>query len=296
MFDMVAQASTFHAMKRMPPWIRMPLTTDKEYAAVCRLLAENNLNTVCRSAGCPNRYACWNSGTATFMILGDVCTRNCRFCGVRSGVPAPVDEQEAERLAKAAAAMKLTYVVVTSVTRDDLPDGGAEQFVRVIEALRQQPLHPGIEVLTPDFQGDSQALDRVALAGPDVFNHNVETVPRLQQTIRPQASYKTSLDVLRHMVQQSLVVKSGLMVGLGESDDEVVQTIHDLAETGCRILTIGQYLSPSKESPPVARYVHPDVFERYRTEALQCGFHAVASAPLVRSSFRAEELLRDATE
>ena len=229
------------------------------------------------------------------MIMGETCTRNCSFCGIHSGIPNRLDDHEPERVAAAARIMKLQYAVVTSVTRDDLPDGGANHFVRVIEALRMVSGIRGVEVLTPDFQGSTAALDAVAAVRPDVFNHNVETVARLQKEIRPQASYRRSLDVLRYMADlKTMLVKSGIMVGLGESDEEVVETIYDLAAVGCRILTVGQYLAPERHRWPVQRYVSPDVFDMYREEALKAGFSAVASAPLVRSSYQADLLMRQA--
>ena len=273
----------------------MDLRTDRHYVDVSRVLQENGLHTVCKSAKCPNRHACWNTGTATFMIMGETCTRNCSFCGIHSGIPNRLDDHEPERVAAADRIMKLQYAVVTSVTRDDLPDGGANHFVRVIEALRMVSGIRGVEVLTPDFQGSTAALDAVAAVRPDVFNHNVETVARLQKEIRPQASYRRSLDVLRYMADlKTMLVKSGIMVGLGESDEEVVETIYDLAAVGCRILTVGQYLAPERHRWPVQRYVSPDVFDMYREEALKAGFSAVASAPLVRSSYQADLLMRQA--
>ncbi len=273
----------------------MDLRTDRHYVDVSRVLQENGLHTVCKSAKCPNRHACWNAGTATFMIMGETCTRNCSFCGIHSGIPGKLDDHEPERVAAAARIMKLQYAVVTSVTRDDLSDGGANHFVRVIESLRKVSGIRGVEVLTPDFQGNGEALDAVAAVRPDVFNHNVETVVRLQKEIRPQASYRRSLDVLRYMADlKTMQVKSGIMVGLGESDEEVVETIYDLAAVGCRILTVGQYLAPERHRWPVQRYVSPDVFDMYREEALKAGFSAVASAPLVRSSYQADLLMRQA--
>lgn len=271
----------------------MDLRTDRHYADVSHILREKGLHTVCKSAKCPNRHACWNAGTATFMILGDVCTRNCRFCGIRSGMPEAPDPREPERLGEAAAIMNLRYVVVTSVTRDDLPNGGAEQFAQVIGALRRCDSVQGVEVLTPDFHGSAEALNIVADARPDVFNHNLETVRRLQPQIRPQASYRCSLEVLRRMADRgTMVVKSGLMVGLGETDDEVIEAIQDLAAAGCSILTVGQYLTPERDHYAVHRYVSPDIFDLYREEALKAGFRAVASAPLVRSSYQAAELMK----
>lgn len=281
-------------VQRLPVWLRTSLKTDKDFAPVRRLLSESELHTVCESARCPNRHECWNRGVATFLILGNVCTRNCAFCAVPSGSPGPVDEEDPERVAAAVRKMRLRHVVVTSVTRDDLEDGGAELFVRTIQAVRNQCGETSIEVLTPDFDGNPAALARVLRAGPEVFSHNLETVRRLQKTIRPRASYDRSLEVLRQASAgcPGIVVKSGLMVGMGENEDEIHEAMRDLRGVGCDILTIGQYLTPSCDHAPVVRYVSPTEFDRYADKARDLGFKAVASAPLVRSSYHAEELLQ----
>lgn len=244
---------------------------------------------------CPNLNECWHRRTATFMIMGDACTRNCKFCAVKHNpAPLPLDADEPERIAEAAARMELKYVVVTSVTRDDLPDGGAAHFAAVIRALRDRLPETGIEVLTPDFNADRQALTTVLDALPTVFNHNVETVERLSTQIRSRANYRRSLEVLsmaREIGKGAIPVKSGIMAGLGETDEEIVQTIKDLYAAGARILTVGQYLPPSGAHWPLARYAEPEKFEQWRELALEIGFEFVASAPMVRSSYNAGELL-----
>lgn len=279
-------------MTRLPPWIRQPLKTDRQYGAVQQVLAQLALHTVCRSAHCPNQQECWNRGTATFMILGQTCTRACQFCNVATGRPAAPEADEPQRVAAAAQTMKLRHVVITSVTRDDLPDGGADHFATTIAAVRAALPGALVEVLTPDFGGDKAALDVVLEAKPDVFNHNLETVRRLQSEVRPQASYDRSLGVLRHAAAfpVRLAVKSGLMVGLGETDAELLEAFRDLRAVGCELLTVGQYLRPCEGKRPVARFVTPEEFEQLAAAARQMGFRNVAAGPLVRSSYRAEEL------
>lgn len=280
---------------RLPPWIRIRVNCGGAREEVNSILAGLKLNTVCASAKCPNLSECWHHRTATFMILGNECTRNCKFCAVEHCPhPAPPDPDEPRRLAEAAAKMNLKFVVVTSVTRDDLPDGGAAHFAAVIRALREKLPEAGIEVLTPDFNGNREHLGLVLAARPSVFNHNVETVERLSASIRSKATYRRTLEVLRMAAEDGdgTPVKSGLMVGLGETDDEVLQTLRDLREAGVNILTIGQYLPPSDAHWPLARYVEPAVFEEWGRYARKLGFTSVASAPLVRSSYRAGELAR----
>lgn len=277
-------------MKRLPDWIRVRLDGLHETKQILR---SHGLATVCEEARCPNIGKCFSKPTATFMILGYNCTRNCGFCNVESSLPLPVDPNEPERVAMAAKEMGLRYVVITSVTRDDLPDGGASHFAETIRAIRRHIPNAGIEVLTPDFKGDVNALRVVLEARPDIFNHNIETVPRLYSEVRPQADYKRSLTVLKKAKELSEVkTKSGLMVGLGEEFDEVVAVMKDLKESGCDYLTIGQYLRPSKKNLPVKEYIRPEVFDRYRKEALKFGFKGVSSGPLVRSSMNAEEMFR----
>jgi len=286
-------------MSRLPPWIRTRVRVDGCYAQVHNLIRKGALHTVCESAQCPNRPECFGRGTATFMILGDRCVRNCRFCAVNTGDPLPLDPDEPERVAAAVAELRLKHAVITSVTRDDLDDGGAAAFAATIRAIRERAgQHVTIEVLTPDFQGNRHDIRTVAAAGPDVFNHNLETVRRLQPKIRPQADYTRSLAVLRCVAgfEPRPVVKSGIMAGLGETDDELYEAMRDLRSAGCEVLTVGQYLAPSREHWPVARFVHPETFEVYANKARAMGFKAVASGPLVRSSYRAGETLRQARQ
>jgi lipoic acid synthetase len=259
---------------------------------VRELLARLELHTVCQSAHCPNACECFARGTATFLILGEACTRDCRFCAVEHGAPGPPDRGEPRRVAEAARRLGLRHMVVTSVTRDDLPDGGSGQFAATIAAIRVAS-DATIEVLTPDFQGRWECLDRVVEAGPDVFNHNVETVPRLYPRVRPQARYARSLELLRRVAERDggILTKSGLMVGLGECYDEVIGVMGDLREVGCEALTLGQYLQPSREHLPVEEFITPETFGAYRKEAEAMGFLAVAAGPFVRSSYQAEALL-----
>jgi lipoic acid synthetase len=276
----------------MPEWLRRPIAAPGRQAGVRATLGELKLHTVCQSAKCPNQGECFASGTATFLVLGDACTRGCRFCAVETRAPEPVDAGEPRRLAEAAARMGLRHVVVTMVTRDDLPGGGASHVVATIAALRDAVPEAAVEVLVSDFGGDLCAVDAVAAAGPDVFNHNLETVPRLYADVRPGADYERSLRVLSRVkeTQRSLPTKSGLMLGLGEAREEVVAVMRDLREAGCDMLTLGQYLRPSAKHLPVAEFVRPEVFARLEEEARAMGFSAVASAPFVRSSYHAGEL------
>jgi len=278
---------------RFPPWLRKRVPHESQTRRVRDLLGGLRLHTVCQGAHCPNLFECFGRGTATFMILGSRCTRSCAFCAIEGGPPEEVDPDEPRRIAEAVAELALAHVVVTSVTRDDLPDGGSGQFAATIEAIRAVSTST-VEVLTPDFQGSLEALDRVLDARPDVFNHNVETVPRLYPQVRPEASYDRSLEVLRRAAERGggTLAKSGLMVGLGESTDEVRAVVRDLRRAGCEMLTIGQYLRPSEAHLPVERFVTPDEFEAYRAFAEEVGFAAVASGPFVRSSYEADSLLR----
>lgn len=275
----------------LPSWFRRPLPPAAEGARVRRLLGRLSLHTVCESARCPNRAACWHDGAAAFLILGDACTRDCRFCAIKHSVhPAPPDPAEPARLAEAAAAMGLRHVVITSVTRDDLADGGAGHFAATLREIRARLPLATVEVLVPDFQNKASALDGVLAERPDIFNHNLETVARLQPVVRPQASPRRSLAVLRYAATAGARTKSGLMLGLGETDDEIRAALHDLRAAGVALLTLGQYLAPSAAHHPVARYVPPAEFEAWRTAALALGFDAVASGPEVRSSYHAAEL------
>jgi lipoic acid synthetase len=278
----------------LPPWIRVRVGSGGGCDEVADLLRELKLNTVCQSAGCPNRGECWQRRTATFMILGNACTRDCRFCSVmHDPAPPPPELDEPQRVAEAARRLGLRHAVVTSVTRDDLPDGGAAHFAAVVQALKTAVPGIGVEVLTPDFQGDETALRTVLAAGPAVFNHNLETVERLTCEIRSGADYRRSLAVLAAAVRiggDRVRVKSGLMVGLGETDSEVEQAIRDLRAAGTSLLTVGQYLPPSRCHRPLDRYVTPEQFDAWRDFALALGFAHVAAAPLVRSSYHAEDM------
>ena len=276
---------------RLPNWFRRPLPPGAEGDRVKRLLGRLGLHTVCEGARCPNRSACWHDSAAAFLILGDACTRACRFCAIpHAAHPAPPDPGEPARLAEAAAAMGLRHVVVTSVTRDDLSDGGAAHFAETIRAVRARLPGASVEVLVPDFQNAAAALDLVLAAKPDIFNHNLETVERLQPAIRPQADYRRSLAVLAYAARAGARTKSGLMLGLGDTDGESAAALRDLRAAGVALLTLGQYLAPSPAHHPVARFVPPAEFDRWRDEALALGFACVAAAPHVRSSYHAEEL------
>ncbi len=278
--------------KRLPQWLRRPLARPGAYGEVEGVLGELRLHTVCQSAKCPNRGECFSQGTATFLIMGAACTRNCRFCAVESRAPKPLDADEPRRIAEAVRRLALKHVVITTVTRDDLADGGAAHFVETIAAVREAVPGIAVEVLTSDFGGRDESVDTVAAARPDVFNHNVETVPRLYETVRPLADYRRSLGVLARVraTQPDLPTKSGLMLGLGETPDEVVAVMGDLRESGVEMLTLGQYLRPSADHLPVAEFVEPAVFGDLSREAYRLGFTAVASAPFVRSSYHAGEL------
>jgi lipoic acid synthetase len=275
--------------KRLPPWFKIPLTANERLADVRNLIRDNNLHTVCSSAACPNRTECWSAGTATFMLLGNICTRNCRFCGIPKGFPRGLDLDEPDRVAQAVASLRLKYAVITSVTRDDLDDGGASQFAATIKAIRLS--NPGcrIEVLVPDFKGSRNSLETVLHASPDVLNHNIETVPALYPKARSQADYHRSLALLAYAHASGALTKTGLMLGLGEGIDEIRMVMQDVRNTGCSILTLGQYLQPGKNHLPVEKYYHPDEFAMLRDEAMNMGFLHVMSGPLVRSSYRAEQ-------
>ena len=277
--------------QRIPAWARKKYNIG-ELAAVKAKLRELRLNTVCESARCPNIGECFKKPTATFMILGDTCTRKCRFCSVRKGLPVAVDPEEPSHIAEAVKMLGLKHAVITSVTRDDLPDGGAGQFAKVIRLLRNEFPGLAVEVLTPDFDGSEDSIRMVIEAGPHIFNHNVETVPGLYSKVRPQAVYDRSLSVLRMAkeIDEKVYTKSGLMVGLGEKEEDVLSVMRDLREAGCSILTIGQYLRPMKENLEVSEYVRPEVFERYADAAREYGFLSVASSSFVRSSYNAGEI------
>ncbi|MBM3314433.1 lipoyl synthase [candidate division WOR-3 bacterium] len=283
---------------RKPAWLRTRLPSGPEFGRVNERLRRHGLNTVCSAARCPNLHECWSAGTATFMILGDTCTRHCRFCATRTGNPGGVvDETEPERVAAAVAELGLRYVVLTSVDRDDLDDLGAGVFAAAVRHVRRVRPGAGVEVLTPDFGGREELVRQVTGAGPDVFGHNAETVERLTPEVRDRrASYRRSLDVLAtaKRLAPQVVTKSGMMVGLGETDDEVHATMRDLRQAGCDIVTVGQYLQPDRRSLAVQRYVEPAGFDRYRAQALGMGFRAAYCGPLVRSSYHAAEVVKGA--
>jgi lipoic acid synthetase len=278
---------------RAPEWIRAKRLRLSELHSIKRVLRAAALHTVCEEARCPNRGECFSRGTATFLLLGDTCTRACGFCDISNGKPRPPDAREPTRVAEAAREMRLKFVVVTSVARDDLPDGGAAHFAATIEALRELDPTPGVEVLVPDFRGRFGALRTVVEARPDVFNHNVETVPRLYRRVRPGAELDRSLGILSaaKILDAGLTTKSGFMLGLGETGEEVRELLARLKDAGVDIVTIGQYLRPSRENLPVEEYVPPPVFERYREAGESLGFRHVFAGPFVRSSYRAEEAL-----
>jgi lipoic acid synthetase len=275
---------------RLPDWIKTRCRADQHETKL--ILRKHGISTVCEEARCPNRGECFSKPTATFMILGSHCTRDCGFCSVNSSMPEPLDENEPEKVALAAEEIGLKYVVITSVSRDDLPDGGASHFAKTISAVRRRLPAAKIEVLTPDFQGDSEALSTVFEARPDVFNHNVETVERLYPHVRPQAVYRRSLSVLKQakIIAPDIFTKSGFMLGLGEEQEEVLELLRELRRAGCDVVTIGQYLRPTRNNLPVVEYLHPEVFEYLRVKALDIGFTYVASGPLVRSSMNAAEM------
>ena len=277
---------------RHPEWIKVKSAGTHDTK---KILRHHGVSTVCEEARCPNQGKCFSQSKATFMILGDRCTRNCSFCAVESSKPLPVDPREPERIAEATLALGLKFVVITSVTRDDLPDGGAGHFAKTIEAVRNKENTIKIEVLTPDFKGYSEALKIVLDAGPDVFNHNVETVPSLYQRVRQMADYEVSLNVLKtaRSLCPDIKTKSGIMLGLGETEPEVMSVMSDLREADCDFLTIGQYLRPRRNNIPVFEYIRPEVFEQYRLKGLEMGFKAVASSPLTRSSMDAGKMFNE---
>ena len=276
---------------RKPDWIKVRLPSNPVFFSTKALVVDLKLNTVCESAQCPNRWECWSSGTATFMLAGDRCTRACGFCAVTTAKPFALEADEPERVAEAVRRMKLKHVVITAVARDDLKDGGAAHFARTIEAVRVAQPGIVIEVLVPDFHAKEDCLQLIAEARPHIFNHNIETVERLTPLVRSRAKYRLSLSVLRRMkeIAPELVTKSGIMLGLGETESEIFQTMDDLREHGVQLLTMGQYLRPTPQHLPVVEYVHPDAFDVYGRIAREKGFEFVASGPLVRSSYHAAD-------
>ncbi|MGB4665608.1 MAG: lipoyl synthase [Bacteroidales bacterium] len=274
---------------RKPAWLKVDRTPLDSYSNLHSQLNNGNLHTICESGMCPNKAECWSLGTATFMILGDICTRNCKFCAVNTGKPLPPDPNEPDNILKIVKTLSLKHVVLTSVTRDDLPDQGAKHWAKCVELLKNSNLT--VEVLVPDFDGDSDLIKIVADANPDIFSHNLETVRSLSKLIRSKATYDKSLQTLEIAASFGLTTKSGIMVGLGEKFDEVLDVMDALLDVNCRILTIGQYLQPSKNNYPVKEYVNPKIFDEYKSIALKKGFTYVESAPLVRSSYHSEKFL-----
>jgi lipoic acid synthetase len=273
---------------RKPEWLKAKIPAGEEYLRISSLMRSYKLHTVCEEARCPNLGECWNLGTATFMILGDICTRSCGFCAVKTGRPSPVlDWDEPRRVVEAVELMKIRHAVITSVNRDERKDGGAPIYAETIRLIHEHVPKCKIEVLIPDFKGSEEALNVVLEAKPDILNHNLETVPRLYQSVRPQANYRQSLQVLERAREKEFITKTGLMLGIGERTEEVIEVMKDARNVGCNLLTLGQYLQPTKEHLPVDRYVHPDEFKMLKEEGLNLGFRNVESGPLVRSSYNA---------
>lgn len=273
---------------RLPRWMKVPLPKGKDYSRVKNIVAHQKLHTICVSGNCPNKGECWSAGTATFMILGEKCTRNCKFCQVHTLKPEPVDAEEPLRLAETIKELSLKHAVITSVARDELHDGGAEFWAKCIRKVKELNPNTTMEVLIPDFRRDNAAFDTVINERPEVISHNLETVERLSPEVRSIARYKNSLQVLKYIAESGLVAKTGIMLGLGETIDEVRQTMRDAVDVGVKVFTIGQYLKPSKEHYPVKEYIHPDIFKQLETEGLEMGFSFVESGPQVRSSYHAE--------
>jgi lipoyl synthase len=278
--------------KRLPGWLKMQRASGETYSKVKHIVAENHLHTICTSGNCPNIVECWNRGTATFMILGDICTRACKFCATKTGKPLPPDPHEPDRLAESIRTMGLKHCVITSVDRDDLPDGGASYWADTIKRIKEVNPYTTMETLIPDFDANPEYIQKIIDAGPEVISHNIETVERLTPVIRTKAKYERSIDVIKYISGKGKITKSGLMLGLGESKDEIIQTISDLYASGCKILTIGQYLQPGTDYMDVVEYILPERFEEYRITALRLGFSFVESSPLVRSSFHAENHIK----
>lgn len=283
---MINNQPSFYARK--PEWLRIKLPRGVKSAHVGHGLHSRGLHSICESGLCPNRGECWTCGTATFMICGDTCTRSCRFCNVKTGRPLPLDPAEGEKISITINELSLKHVVITSVDRDDLPDYGAGHWCNVIDTIHNKCSGVTLETLIPDFNGRTDLLDMLLLRHPEVVSHNLETVRRLTPAVRCRATYDKSLDVIRHIAASGIRAKSGIMLGLGETRDEIMATLDDLRAAGCEVVTIGQYLQPTADHYPVTEYIHPDRFEEYRLEALNRGFMYVESAPLVRSSYHAE--------
>ncbi|MGL5681830.1 MAG: lipoyl synthase [Marinifilaceae bacterium] len=278
--------------RKKPEWLKIKLPKGQLSVEVLNSVRTNNLNTICTSGRCPNQGECWGCGTATFMIAGAICTRACKFCNVTTGKPKALDVNEPQHIANSVKELKLKHVVLTSVDRDDLEDFGAAHWVEVITAVKELNPHVTMEVLIPDFKGQTKFIDGIIAAGPDVISHNMETVRSLSDKVRSVAKYDTSLDVIRHIAKSGIVSKSGIMLGLGETREEILATMDDLRDVGCEVMTIGQYLQPSPQNIEVQEYIHPDTFAEYKVIGLAKGFTHVESAPLVRSSYRAERHVR----
>lgn len=274
---------------RKPEWLRVKLPTGKEYAEVRKIVSTHKLHTICESGNCPNMGECWGAGTATFMILGNICTRSCGFCNVATGKPKPVDLQEPERIAESVRLMNVKHCVITSVDRDDLKDGGSVIWAETINAIRRVSPQTKFETLIPDFQGNWENLQRIIDANPDIVSHNMETVRRLTKQVRIQAKYDRSLEVLKRLKEAGLKTKSGIMLGLGETEQEIYETMDDLRAVGCDVMTLGQYLQPTPKHLPVKEFIRPEAFEKYKQAGLEKGFRFVESGPLVRSSYHAEK-------
>jgi lipoyl synthase len=274
---------------RKPEWLKTKLQSNAQFVQVNNIVKKHGLHTICSSGRCPNMSECWNKGTATFMISGEICTRSCKFCNTLSGRPLPLDAAEPNNIAESVKLMKLQHAVVTSVDRDDLPDGGAMHWAQTIKAIKTINPNTTLEVLIPDFDGRIELLDIIIAEKPNIISHNLETVRRLTSSIRTKAKYDTSLKVLSYIVSQNLIAKTGIMLGLGEKEDEVLELMDDVLVTGCSILTIGQYMQPSRKNIGVSEYITPEKFEEYKQIGLRKGFRIVESAPLVRSSYCAEK-------
>ena len=280
---------TTNNKQHKPIWLKKKLPQTANYAIVKDIVAKNKLHTICTSGNCPNIGECWDSGTATFMILGDICTRSCKFCAVKTGKPESVDFEEPQRIAQSVKLMNLKHCVITSVDRDDLPDGGANIWAKTIVAIREANPNITIEVLIPDFSYDTKSLQMIVEAKPTIISHNLETTKRLTPLVRSKAKYNRSLQVLKYLAEAGCKTKSGIMAGLGETETEVSETMDDLLSVGCKIMTIGQYLQPTKDNYPVFEYVSPQTFEKYKEMGIKKGFRFIESAPLVRSSYLAEK-------
>jgi lipoic acid synthetase len=276
---------------KKPDWLKIDFRSNDQFANVNQIVKEHCLHTICTSGRCPNMSECWSRGTATFMILGDICTRSCKFCNTQTGRPLPPNPNEPQHLAKSIQLMKLKHAVVTAVTRDDLQDQGATHWASCIAAIKQENPNTTIEVLIPDFQGNTKLIDQIIAQQPNIIAHNIETVERLTPEVRSAAKYRTSLNTLAHIAQSGIPAKSGFMLGLGETETEILKTMDDLRQASVSVLTLGQYLQPSRNHLPVSAYIHPDKFKEYKQIGLEKGFRVVESAPLVRSSYHAERHL-----